>query len=83
MPAGSKLVVEVYLPNLLSDNSVFYLGANSEPETGQSYIRSLLCGINERTPTNDQGMLAHDILNVVGRRGRPAMSICRGPASIR
>ena len=66
VPAGSKLVVEVYSPNLLSDNSLFYLGANSEPETGQSYIRSLPCGINEPTPTDDQGMPAHYIPNVVG-----------------
>jgi hypothetical protein len=66
VPAGSKLVVEVYSPNLSSDNNLFYLGANSEPETGSSYIRSVACQIDEPTPTDDLGLPSHYIINVVG-----------------
>lgn len=36
VPAGFKLVVEVYSPNLASDNNVFYLGANALPKPARA-----------------------------------------------
>jgi hypothetical protein len=49
--AGSKLVVEIYVPDSTDDGSgehnVFFIGANADPETAPSYARAPACGVEQ------------------------------------
>jgi hypothetical protein len=46
-PAGSTLVAEVFVPDGLAANNVFFVGSNAATETGPSYIRAPLCGATQ------------------------------------
>jgi hypothetical protein len=47
VPAGSVLVMEVYIPDGMAAGNVYYPGANNLGQTGPSYIAAMECGITE------------------------------------
>ncbi len=68
--AGSKLVVELRLED--TDNR-FYIGSNTAPETGPTYIQSDACGITDPTPYAGINFPdVHWVLNVTGENSAPA-----------
>ncbi|MFW6348571.1 MAG: T9SS type A sorting domain-containing protein, partial [Cyclonatronaceae bacterium] len=68
IPAGSTMVVEVFIPE--SASADFFPGANSEGETAPGYIVGPECGITQ--PTEYAAIdfpEVHLVLNVVGEAG--------------
>lgn len=67
VPAGSQLVVEIYIPDgVIADNS-FFIGSNAAPQTGPSYIRTPDCGTPVPETTAAIGFPEmHIVLDVVG-----------------
>ena len=66
---GSALefVMEVFIPNGEDAGNSFFIGSNTDPETGLSYISSVDCGISDPTPTGDIGFPdMHIVFNVNG-----------------
>ncbi len=69
VPAGtSELVMEVFTPNGQAAGNLFFLGSNSSPETGPSYLSAFDCGMitTPRTTTSLGYPNVHFILNVNG-----------------
>jgi hypothetical protein len=68
VPAGTlELVMEVFTPDGEAENNLIFLGANSAPETGLSYLYAVDCGVNTPTPTGDIGFPnTHWVFNVNG-----------------
>ena len=69
---GSALefVMEVFIPNGEAQGNSFFIGSNTDPETGLSYISSVDCGITDPTPTGDIGFPdMHIVFNVNGSCG--------------
>jgi hypothetical protein len=62
-----ELVMEVNIPDGSAQGNVFFIGSNTDPETGLSYLSAPDCGVNEPTPTGDIGFPdMHIVLNVDG-----------------
>lgn len=49
VPAGSELIVEIVIPDGQAAGNFFFLGSNTAPETGPSYLSAATCGINQPT----------------------------------
>lgn len=49
VPAGSILVVELFTPEGQTDGSSFFIGSNTDGQTGTSYIAAGDCGFSEPT----------------------------------
>lgn len=47
IPAGSVLVLEIYIPDGDADGNTFWMGANGLGETNPSYIAAATCGLSE------------------------------------
>ena len=75
VPAGtSELVMELFTPNGQAAGNLFFLGSNTDPETGPSYLSAFDCGMmtSPRTTTSLGFPNVHFVLNVHGS--------CTGPA---
>jgi subtilisin family serine protease len=68
VPAGTlELVMEVMTPDGVAGGNTFFVGSNSDPETGTSYLSAADCGITDPTPTADIGFPnMHIVFNVDG-----------------
>jgi hypothetical protein len=65
--AGSQLVVEVFTPDGDDAGNSFFIGSNTAPETGPSYLRAPDCGVNAPVTTAALGVPGmHIVLNVNG-----------------
>lgn len=63
VPAGtSELVMEVFTPSGQEVENAFFIGSNTEPQTGPSYVSSANCG--NPTPT-DTAALGRPNMNIV------------------
>lgn len=49
-PAGSTLVIEIFVPDAELLGHRFFLGSNTASETGPGYLRAPECGANQPTP---------------------------------
>jgi hypothetical protein len=66
-PAGSELVVEILTPDGRPAGNLFFIGSNSAPETGPSFLRAPDCGVTTPTTTAAIGFPGmHIVLNVNG-----------------
>src|SRR5205814_155376 len=62
-----ELVMEVNIPDGSAQGNVFFIGSNTDPETGPSYLSAADCGVNDPTPTGDIGFPdMHIVFNVYG-----------------
>jgi hypothetical protein len=62
-----ELVMEVNIPDGSAQGNVFFIGSNTDPETGPSYLSAADCGITDPTPTGDIGFPdMHIVFNVDG-----------------
>ncbi len=50
--AGSKLVVELYLPDAAGGGNLFFPGSNAETQTGPTYLRAPAAGCDLVEPTD-------------------------------
>lgn len=68
---ATELVVEINSPgNTTAAGSQFYIGSNSDGQTGPGYISAPDCGINSPSSTADLGFPSmHIVLNVTGLDG--------------
>ena len=68
VPAGtSELVMEVFTPNGQATGNFFFIGSNTAPETGPSYLSAADCGITTPTDTATIGFPDMNIVfNVLG-----------------
>jgi N-acetylneuraminic acid mutarotase len=68
VPAGTlELVMEVAAPDGTALGNAFFIGSNTAPETGPSYLSSVACGITTPTTTGDLGFPDdHMVMNVNG-----------------
>ncbi len=68
VPAGTlELVMEVFTPNGQAQGNLFFIGSNTDPETGLSYISAADCGNPDPTPVGDIGFPnMHIVFNVNG-----------------
>jgi hypothetical protein len=73
VPAGtSQLVMELNTPDGRSTGHLFFVGSNSAPETGPSYVTAGACGSNSPTTTTAAGAPnMHIVFNVVGTCHQP------------
>ena len=59
--------MEVTNPDGTAAGNVFFIGSNTSPETGLSYLSAADCGLNDPTPTGDIGFPnMHIVFNVNG-----------------
>lgn len=68
VPAGTlELVMEVTTPDGTSVGNAFFIGSNTAPETGTSYLSATACGLADPTPVSDIGFPnMHIVFNVNG-----------------
>jgi N-acetylneuraminic acid mutarotase len=68
VPAGTlELVMEVMTPDGTVVGNLFFIGSNTDPETGTSYLSAVDCGVPDPTPTGDLGFPdMHIVFNVNG-----------------
>jgi len=65
--AGSQLVVEVFTPDGEVAGNLFFIGSNTAPETGPSYLSAADCGVTTPTTTTAIGFPSmHIVMNVNG-----------------
>jgi hypothetical protein len=66
-PAGSQLVVEIFTPDGEAAGNFFFIGSNTAPETGPSYLSAAACGVTTPTTTSAIGFPSmHIVMNVNG-----------------
>jgi hypothetical protein len=80
VPAGTfELVMEVFTPNGVAADNSFFIGSNTEPQTGPSYASAADCGNPEPTDIADLGQPGiHIVFNVHGScsgTGMPAKAL--------
>jgi hypothetical protein len=74
VPAGSQLVVEIFIPDGVVAGNSFFIGSNAEPQTGPSYIRAPECGTPTPETTAAIGFPEmHIVLDVVGNQEQQAL----------
>src|SRR5581483_8479991 len=62
-----ELVMEVMTPDGTVVGNLFFIGSNTDPETGTSYLSAADCGVPDPTPTGDLGFPdMHIVMNVNG-----------------
>src|SRR6266550_3103187 len=68
VPAGTlELVMEVMTPDGTAVGNLFFIGSNTDPETGPSYLSAADCSVPDPTPTGDLGFPnMHIVFNVNG-----------------
>lgn len=66
-PAGSELVVELFIPNGNDADNTFFIGSNSIGEIGPSYFRAPACNAPTPVTTAAAGaFFVHFVMNVIG-----------------
>lgn len=68
-PAGTQLVVEIFLPDSAGAGNLIFPGSNAETQTGPSYIRAPVsgCALTEPTDIADIGFPdMHLVVSVTG-----------------
>jgi hypothetical protein len=66
-PGTLELVMEVTTPDGTAVGNLFFIGSNTDPETGPSYLSAADCGVPDPTPTGDIGFPdMHIVMNVNG-----------------
>jgi hypothetical protein len=69
IPAGSKLVVELHVPDGEADLNNFYPGSNTATEDAPTYVRDTCGGAEEPTPLANVGVDGmHWVLSVDGTK---------------
>ncbi|HLU68796.1 MAG TPA: hypothetical protein VKZ63_21090 [Kofleriaceae bacterium] len=67
VPPGSKLAVELLVPEGDGTGRLFFIGANAAGQTGPTYLRAPACGVVEPTDMADIGFPdVHFVLTVSG-----------------
>lgn len=68
VPAGTlELVMEVMTPDGTNVGNAFFIGSNTDAETGTSYLSAVDCGLTDPTPVGDIGFPnMHIVFNVNG-----------------
>jgi hypothetical protein len=67
VPVGTKLVYELLTPDGQAWENSFFIGSNTDAQTGPSYISAPDCGITEPIATGDIGYgRMHSVLNLWG-----------------
>jgi hypothetical protein len=67
VPAGAELVAEVFTPNGQAAGHAFFIGSNTEGQSGPSYLAAAACGITAPTTTSAIGFPnMHIVMNVLG-----------------
>jgi hypothetical protein len=70
VPAGSKLVVELFVPDSAGQGRLFFIGSNAVGQTAPSFLRANVAGCDVTEPT-DLAALGfpgmHIVMKVVGR----------------
>jgi hypothetical protein len=62
-----ELVMEVTTPDGTAVGNLFFIGSNTDPETGPSYLSAADCGVPDPTPVSDIGFPnMHIVMNVNG-----------------
>lgn len=78
-PAGSELVVELFIPDGTDAGNAFGIGSNSIGETGPSYIRAPACKAPTPVTTAAIGApFVHFVMNVIGNK-QNSENISLGP----
>ena len=76
VPAGSKMVVEVWSPDLTGQGA-FFVGANNNGESADSYLRSEPCGVTDWMPIDAVWTSpVHVVINVDYMFGTPNPGAC-------
>ncbi|HEY6942204.1 hypothetical protein [Dokdonella sp.] len=66
-PAGSQLVVEVFTPDGSAAPNLFFIGSNTDAESGPSYLAAADCGLSAPADTASIGFpTMHIVLNAIG-----------------
>jgi hypothetical protein len=74
VPAGSQLVVEIYIPDGVFAENSFFIGSNDAPQTGPSYIKAPDCGtLTPETAAAIGFPEMHIVLDVVGNQDQRAL----------
>jgi hypothetical protein len=63
-PGGSKLVVEVHVPDSAGNNRLFFIGSNGQGESAPSFLRAAVGGCDIGEPT-DLDVLGFPAVNIV------------------
>jgi len=72
-PAGSELVVELFTPDGQTAGNSFFIGSNTDPQSGPSYILAGDCGITAPTDTATIGFPnMHIVMNAIGNPAGPS-----------
>jgi len=67
LPAGSEMVVEIFIPNGIPVGNRFFIGSNAVGQSGPSYISATDCGVTTPTPLSSLGFPnVHIVMNVLG-----------------
>jgi len=66
VPAGSELVVEIFVPDGQADSNTFFIGTNPDGQTGPSYIQAADCGAPTPLSISDFGIPQGYVMNVIG-----------------
>jgi hypothetical protein len=67
VPAGAELIVEVFTPNGQANGHSFFIGSNSQGQTGPSYLMAPSCAINSPTDLAALGFPnMHIVMSVQG-----------------
>ena len=68
VPAGAlELIMEVLSPDGRPAGNRFFIGSNTDPETGPSYLSAADCGVTDPTPVGTIGFPnMHIVMNVNG-----------------
>ena len=66
IPAGSKFVVEVSIPNQTANNHYMYIGATTSGEHHPGYFQSVACSVSAPITSVTAGATGQFIINVVG-----------------
>jgi hypothetical protein len=68
-PAGSQLVVELFVPDASPGTDRIFLGSNGLGQTGPSYIAAPTCGITEPLNMTTNWPNVHMVMSVSGDEG--------------
>ena len=67
VPAGARLVVEIYAPDLTggADGNYFFPGSNANGQTGDTYVQAMACGFNDPTKESALGVVPAPNMHLV------------------
>ncbi len=82
VPAGERLVVEVFTPEGQTEGNSFFIGSNTAGQTAPSYLRADACGVTQPTDTAAIGFPdMHIVMNVIGASDSGG-DICTMPSDV-